>query len=96
MDLIKSEIKVFQNNPFQTFIQVLLIAGAINWGLIAYQGTDYVRLLAYTVSYPKLDTYIKLAVGLAGIFMLYKLLLRSFQSVRDFNTKIITQVRRII
>lgn len=59
----------------QKVIQILLIAGAINWGLVAYNGTDIVRYLAYTVSYPKLDTYIKLVVGLAGIYMLGMLVL---------------------
>lgn len=64
----------------QKVIQILLIAGAINWGLVAYNGTDIVRLLAFNLSYPKLDTYIKLAVGLAGIYMLGMLILEFYKN----------------
>lgn len=60
----------------QKVINILLIAGAINWGLVAYNGTDIVRMFANTVSYPILDTYIKLAVGLAGIYTLFMLILK--------------------
>jgi uncharacterized membrane protein YuzA (DUF378 family) len=87
MDTVQNEIAYFQKNHFQKVIHILVIAGAINWGLIAYNGTDFVRLLANFVSYPKLDTYIKLAVGLAGIFMLYKLILRSNQKLVDMKYK---------
>lgn len=61
---------------FQKIIDILLIAGAINWGLIAYNGTDVVKISANFVNYPKIDTYIKLAVGLAGIYMLVMLILQ--------------------
>lgn len=73
MDIIQ---KQFNKNNFQKLIEILLIAGAINWGLVAYNGTDAVRFLAYNVGYPKIDTYIKLAVGLAGIYMLVMLILQ--------------------
>lgn len=82
MDIIQNEIAYFQKNPFQRVIHILVIAGAINWGLIAYSGIDFVKLLANLVSYSKLDTYIKLAIGLAGIIMLYKLILRTSQKLK--------------
>ena len=88
MDIIQNEIAFFQKNPLQKVVNILLIAGAINWGLVAYNGTDLVRLLSNLVSYPKLEYYIKLIVGLAGIFMLYKLILRSSQ--KQENTLILT------
>lgn len=88
MDIIRNEIASFQNTPFQKIIYIILIAGAINWGLVAYNGTDLVRLLSNLVSYPKLDYYIKLVVGLAGIYMLYKLIVQSFQ--KQDNTLILT------
>ena len=75
MDALQNEIAKFssqEDSIFQKVITIVLIAGAINWGLVAYNGTDLVRLLANLVSYPKLDYYIKLVVGLAGIIMLYK------------------------
>ena len=78
MDALQNEISKFsskEDSIFQTLITILLIAGAINWGLVAYNGTDLVRLLSNLVSYPQLDYYIKLVVGLAGIIMLYKLII---------------------
>ena len=50
-----------------TIVMILMIAGAINWGLVAYNGTD---LVAYAG--PKLDKYIKYAVGAAGAYALYQ------------------------
>lgn len=70
----------FKNNQFDKLIQILLIAGAINWGFIAYNGVDLVRGLAQTVNYLPLDRYIKLTVGLAGAYMLYKLIMTITQS----------------
>ena len=65
MDALQNEISKFsskEDSIFQTLITILLIAGAINWGLVAYNGTDLVRLLSNLVSYPQLDYYIKLVV----------------------------------
>ena len=65
----------FQHNPFDKIIQILLIVGAINWGLVTYNGVDIVRSLAQTVNYTPLDRYLKLTVGIAGVYMLYKLIM---------------------
>ena len=65
----------FQHNPFDKIIQILLIVGAINWGLVTYNGVDIVRSLAQTVNYQPLDRYLKLTVGIAGLYMLYKLIM---------------------
>lgn len=45
-------------------VQILLIAGALNWGLIALNGTDLVRSI---VGYGQMERVIKLAVGVAGL-----------------------------
>jgi uncharacterized membrane protein YuzA (DUF378 family) len=50
-----------------TIVMILMIAGAINWGLVAYNGTD---LVAYTG--PKIEKYVKYAVGAAGAYALYQ------------------------
>jgi uncharacterized membrane protein YuzA (DUF378 family) len=50
-----------------TVIMILLIAGAINWGLVAYNGTDLVALAG-----PTLEKYIKYTVGAAGAYALYQ------------------------
>jgi uncharacterized membrane protein YuzA (DUF378 family) len=52
-------------------VQLLIIIGAINWGLIAYNGTDLVTMLASTVGQPMVEKYIKYAVGIAGAYALY-------------------------
>lgn len=50
-----------------TIVMILMIAGAINWGLVAYNGTD---LVAYAGPTP--EKYIKYAVGAAGAYALYQ------------------------
>lgn len=51
-----------------TVIMILLIAGAINWGTIAYNGTDLVS----KIGNPMYEKYIKLAIGCAGTYALYQ------------------------
>ena len=55
---------------FDTLVTILLIVAAINWGLVAYNGTDLVDKL--TPQNPTADRYIKLAIGLAGLYAGYK------------------------
>jgi len=62
---------------FELIIQLLLIAGAINWGLVAIFNFD---LVTYLTSWePKnvmwtFERIIKIAVGVAGILALFYLL----------------------
>lgn len=51
-------------------VQVLLIAGALNWGLVAYNGTDIVRL---ALGAGQIERIIKFTIAAAGIFSAYKL-----------------------
>jgi uncharacterized membrane protein YuzA (DUF378 family) len=53
--------------------KVLLIAGALNWGSIALGGPDFVKQLAMTLEIPELDQYIKIIVGIAGLYGIYEL-----------------------
>jgi uncharacterized membrane protein YuzA (DUF378 family) len=48
-------------------VQILLIAGAINWGLVAYNGTDVVTI----ATGEDIGRYVKFAVALAGIYYAY-------------------------
>lgn len=62
---------------FQLLIQLLLIAGAINWGLVAFYNFDLVNYL--TSWEPKnvfwtFERIIKIAVGVAGVAALVYLL----------------------
>ncbi|NBO99314.1 MAG: DUF378 domain-containing protein [Proteobacteria bacterium] len=51
-------------------VQVLLIAGAINWGLVAYNGTDAVKLVT---GGGQIEKIVKLAVAVAGLYSAYRL-----------------------
>jgi uncharacterized membrane protein YuzA (DUF378 family) len=53
-------------------VKLLIIVGAINWGLVAYNGTDLVTMLALATGQPMVDRYIKYAVGVAGVYALYE------------------------
>jgi uncharacterized membrane protein YuzA (DUF378 family) len=63
-------------DPLQLIIQLLLIAGAINWGLVAFANFD---LVTYLTSWePKnvmwtFERIIKIAVGVAGVVALFYL-----------------------
>ena len=50
-------------------VQILLIAGALNWGLVAYNGTDVVDTLVGTQS----GKYVKFTVAAAGLVQIYAL-----------------------
>jgi uncharacterized membrane protein YuzA (DUF378 family) len=58
-------------------VKLLIIVGAINWGLVAYNGTDLVTMLASTTGQPMVDKYVKYAVGLAGLYALYEFYLHT-------------------
>ena len=51
-------------------VQIILIVGAINWGVVAYNGMDLVKL---AVGAGQVDRIIKFIVAAAGIFSAYKL-----------------------
>lgn len=53
-------------------VQILLIAGALNWGLSAYNGMDAVQQLSGGGS---TERYIKFAVGAAGAYAAYQLVM---------------------
>ena len=50
-------------------VQILLIAGALNWGAVAYNGFDAVT---YATGGGDIDKYVKFAVAAAGAFSLYQ------------------------
>jgi len=55
----------------KTIVALLVIVGAINWGLVAYNGTDLVTAGTQMVGQPQLDRIVKLVVGAAGLLALY-------------------------
>ena len=48
--------------------QILVIAGALNWGLVAFNGTDLVQQLT---GGGDIEKYVKFAVAAAGIYLAY-------------------------
>ena len=48
-------------------VQILLIAGALNWGLVAYNGTDAVD----TVVGSENGKYVKYAVAISALVQIY-------------------------
>jgi len=66
----------------RTLLRLVVIIGAINWGLVAYNGTDLVTLSTTAIGQPSFDKYIKLIVGAAGVFGLYELYVLNFGSQR--------------
>ena len=55
------------DNTILVIVQILLIAGAINWGLVAYNKTDAVTFAVGE----DIGRYVKFAVALAGIYYAY-------------------------
>ncbi len=53
--------------------QLLLIAGALNWGLVSLGMPDAVKSAADLVQVPELEQYVKLLVAVAGLYALYRL-----------------------
>jgi uncharacterized membrane protein YuzA (DUF378 family) len=49
-------------------VQILLIAGAVNWGLVAYNGTDVV---AMATGGGDIEKYVKYIVAVAGVYHAY-------------------------
>ncbi len=48
---------------------ILVIIGAINWGLFGINGTDLVQMLLGSI--PMLAKIVYILVGLAGLYMIY-------------------------
>jgi uncharacterized membrane protein YuzA (DUF378 family) len=61
---------MFDAKTLSILIQILLIAGAINWGLVAYNGTDAVKL---ATGGGDIERYVKFAVAAAGAYSAYQL-----------------------
>lgn len=56
--------------------QILLIAGALNWGAVTLGLPDAVKSTATLVQVPQLEQYVKLLVAVAGLYALYALLVK--------------------
>lgn len=53
-------------------VQILLIAGAINWGLVAYNNSDLVTMVT---GGGDIEKYVKYIIAVAGIYHAYTLVM---------------------
>ena len=51
-------------------VQIILIVGAINWGLVAYNGTDLVEQIT---GGGDIEKYVMYAVAASGVYFAYVL-----------------------
>lgn len=68
---------MFDQKMITLFVQILLIAGALNWGSVATYNYDFVNQLAGAA----IGSYVKMAVAAAGIFAAYQIIM-SFYSAQ--------------
>jgi uncharacterized membrane protein YuzA (DUF378 family) len=54
-------------------IKIVLIVAALNWGLVAYNGTDLVKVALDAAKVPQHERYVKLAIGAVAVFAAYQL-----------------------
>jgi len=59
------------NNIVDLIAFIIIIIGAINWGTVGAFGVDLVTMA--TPGYKTVESGIKIAVGLAGIYCAYKI-----------------------
>jgi uncharacterized membrane protein YuzA (DUF378 family) len=60
-------------NTLNLVIKIVLIVAALNWGLVAYNGTDLVKLILNLVKLPQYERHVKLAIGAVAVFAAYQL-----------------------
>jgi uncharacterized membrane protein YuzA (DUF378 family) len=51
-------------------VQIVLILAAVNWGVVAYNGMDLVRMVSMGF-----DKHVKIIVGVVGVYAAYQLYL---------------------
>jgi uncharacterized membrane protein YuzA (DUF378 family) len=51
-------------------VQIVLILAAVNWGAVAYNGMDLVKMVSMGF-----DKYVKIVVGVVGVYAAYQLYL---------------------
>lgn len=69
---------MLSSQTVQLIVKILLITGAINWGLVALVGIDMVRSV---VGFGLVERTIKVIVGAAGVIAAYELAKPHLKSV---------------
>lgn len=63
---------MFDMKMFAMLIQVILIIAALNWGLVAYNGTDLVKMVT---GGGDIEKYAKFAVAAVGLLAVYNMIM---------------------
>jgi uncharacterized membrane protein YuzA (DUF378 family) len=63
---------MFDNKMIAMAIQIVLIIAALNWGLVAFNGTDLVKMVT---GGGNIEKYAKFAVAAVGLLALLKMLM---------------------
>lgn len=61
---------MFSNQTITLIVQAVLIIAALNWGLVAYNGMDLVKI---ATGGGDIETYAKYAVALVAVFAAYQM-----------------------
>jgi uncharacterized membrane protein YuzA (DUF378 family) len=65
------KIIMFTQQNITLLVQLILIAGALNWGLVAYKNMDIVAMLTGGGQAEKCVKYVVAAAGLYNAYQLY-------------------------
>ena len=57
------------NQILHLIVIIIVIIGAVNWGLVGAFNKDLVKMI--TPGQPNVENYIKIAVGIAGLYYAY-------------------------
>lgn len=68
-------------NYVNLIIALIVIVGAINWGMVAGLNMDLVKMA--TMGNGDIERYAKIAVGLAGLYYAYLIVSAKMQEAKD-------------
>ena len=68
-------------NYVNLMIALIVIIGAINWGMVAGLNMDLVKMA--TMGNGDIERYVKIAVGLAGLYYAYLIVSAKIQEAKD-------------
>ncbi len=69
--LFVKEVNTLKNKELDWFAYLLVIVGALNWGLVGAFSVDLVQIVLGTS--PALVQLVYILIGLAGLYSLYKM-----------------------
>ena len=68
-------------NYVNLIIALIVIIGAINWGMVGGLNMDLVKMIS--MGHGDIERYIKIAVGVAGLYYCYVIVSAKLQEMKD-------------